>query len=222
MQSGSFVSFDGRCKRRFTTTRDDGAVVIVLDVLAVVLTVARTWPQFIRIVVRRDSTGVSGLTWMLVMISHLGWLMYGLFDHVVLLIVVNTLAALGCAAILVRLRPLHYLLIGVGAMGLASAALYAISNGALLTAVIGLSLVMFVPQVVTVFREPHYGVSPLTWTLSALSSMTWISWSFLVGRPVLAAAHYAMLPIALVILGKSSRRRSLVVPVPKGAATDAA
>jgi uncharacterized protein with PQ loop repeat len=185
-------------------------VVLILDVLAVVLTVARTWPQFVRIVVKRDDTGVSVLTWTLVMTAHLGWLMYGILDHVVLLVVVNTLCAFGCAAILLRLRPLQYLLVPAVGVPLASVALYGISNGALLATVIGLSLVMFVPQVLRVFRAPHHGVSPLTWALSALSSITWISWSLMVGRPLLAAAHYVMLPIALAILGKTLRRRSVM------------
>ncbi|HXW35919.1 MAG TPA: hypothetical protein VEJ87_15195 [Acidimicrobiales bacterium] len=185
-------------------------MVLILGVLAVVLTVARSWPQFIRIVVKRDNTGVSVLTWMLVMTAHLGWLMYGILDHVVLLVIVNTLCALGCAAILLRLRPLQYLLVPVVGMPLASVALYGISNGALLATVIGLSLVMFVPQVLTVFRAPHHGVSPLTWALSALSSITWISWSIMVGRPLLAAAHYVMLPIALAILGKTLRRSPVI------------
>lgn len=200
-------------ERRLSPMRDHGGVVLVLDVLAVVLTVARTWPQFIRIVVRRDKTGVSVLTWMLVMISHLGWLMYGILDHVVLLIVVNALCALGCAAILLRLRPVPYVLAPVVGMPLVSVALYGITNGALLAAIIALSLVMFIPQVLRVFRAPHHGVSPLTWTLSALSSVTWISWSIMVERPVLAAAHYVMLPTALVILGKTLRRRPGVAPV---------
>ena len=182
--------------------------MIVLDVLAVVFTVARTWPQFVRIVVRRDSTGVSILTWTLVLSAHLGWLTYGVLDHLALLIIVNILSALGCAVIVLRLRPLRFLVGPVAGTILASSALYEIRNGVLLGALIGLSLVMFVPQVVTVFRVPHQGVSPITWTLSALSSITWIAWSIMVGRPLLGAAHYVMLPIALVILVMALRRNT--------------
>jgi uncharacterized protein with PQ loop repeat len=187
-------------------------VVVVLDILAVVFTVARTWPQFIRIVLRRNSTGVSILTWMLVLSAHLGWLMYGILDHLVLLIVVNTLSALGCAVIILRLRPVAFLVAPVAGTALASWALYEIRNGVLLGALIGLSLVMFIPQVVKVFRAPHQGVSPVTWTLSALSSITWISWSIMVGRPLLGAAHYAMLPIALAILAMTVRSKRNMEP----------
>ena len=187
--------------------RHHGGVVVVLDILAVVFTVARTWPQFIRIVVRRDSTGVSFLTWTLVLSAHLGWLTYGILDHLVLLIVVNILSALGCAVIILRLRPVVFLVAPVAGTVLASWALYEVSNGVLLGALIGLSLVMFVPQVVKVFHAPHQGVSPVTWTLSALSSITWISWSIMVGRPLLGAAHYVMLPIALAILAMTARSK---------------
>ena len=71
---------------------------------------------------------------------------------------------------------------------------------------------MFVPQVVSVFGTPHKGVSPGTWAVSALSSMSWISWSILVGRPLLGAAHYVMLPFALVILVMTLRRKGHVEP----------
>jgi uncharacterized protein with PQ loop repeat len=189
-------------------------VVIVLDILAVVFTVARTWPQFIRIVVRRNSTGVSTLTWTLVLSAHLGWLTYGVLDHLVLLIVVNILSALGCAVIILRLRPAVFLIAPFAGTVLASWALYEIRNGLLLGALIGLSLVMFLPQVVKVFRAPHQGVSPVTWTLSALSSITWISWSIMVGRPILGASHYVMLPIALAILAMTLRSKRNMEPEP--------
>ena len=191
---------------------DHCRVVVVLDVLAVVFTVARTWPQFIRIVIRRDSTGVSSLTWTLVLSAHLGWLTYGVLDRVVLLMVVNTLSALGCAVIVLRLRPGRFLIAPVAGTLLASGGLYEISNGALLGVVIALSIVMFIPQAVKVVRAPHQGVSPVTWTLSALSSMTWISWSIMVGRPLLGAAHYIMLPFALAILAMTVRRNSRLEP----------
>lgn len=187
-------------------------MVIVLDVLAVLFTVARTWPQFIRIVVRRDSTGVSVLTWVLVMTAHLGWLTYGVLDHLLLLIIVNALSALGCALIVLRLRAVRFLVVAVAATGLASWVLYEIRNGVLLGVVIALSLVMFIPQVVKVFRAPHQGVSPLTWTLSSLSSVTWISWSLVVGRPFLAAPHYVMLPVALAILAMTRPRERAMAP----------
>lgn len=182
---------------------------MVLDVLAVVFTVARTWPQFIRIVVRRDSTGVSTLTWTLVLSAHVGWLTYGILDRVVLLMVVNTLSALGCAVIVMRLRSVRSLVAPVAGTLVASWALYEIRNGVLLGVLIGLSLVMFLPQVISVVRTPHEGVSPVTWTLSALASITWISWSIMIGRPLLGAAHYVMLPFALVILVMTVRKGDL-------------
>ena len=187
-------------------------MVVLLDVLAVVFTVARTWPQVIRIAVRRDSTGVSNLTWTLVLSAHLGWLTYGVLDHVVLLMVVNILSALGCGAIVLRLRPARFLAASAAGTIVASSALYEISNGVLLGVLIGLSLVMFIPQVVGVFGSPHQGVSPVTWTLSALSSITWISWSITVGRPILGAAHYVMLPLALVILVMTLRHKAKLEP----------
>jgi uncharacterized protein with PQ loop repeat len=194
------------------SSRDHCGVVVALDVLAVVFTVARTWPQFIRIVIKKDSTGVSVLTWTLVLSAHLGWLTYGILDRVVLLMVVNTLSALGCAVIVIRLRAVRFLAAPVGGTLVASWALYEIRNGVLLGVLIGLSIVMFLPQVAGVFRTPHQGVSPVTWTLSALSSITWISWSIMVGRPLLGAAHYVMLPFALVILVMTLRHQGRLEP----------
>ena len=107
-------------------------MVIVLGVCAAVFTVARAWPQFVRIVVRRDTTGVAPLTWMLILSAHLGWLTYGLLDGVGLLIIVNTLSALGCAVIILRLRPTRTLVTSFVGTVLASWALYEIRNGVLL------------------------------------------------------------------------------------------
>ena len=186
-------------------------VLLLVEVLAALLTVARTWPQFLRIVIRKDSTGVSAFAWGLVMTAHVGWLMYGIQDHVLLLMVVNALAASGCAAIMLRLGSVGPVVVLVMGTSLAAWTLYSISNGVLLSAVVGLSLIMFLPQAVKVSRAPHEGVSPVTWALSAASSITWIFWSFMVSRPALAAAHYVMLPTALVIMIRAMRGAPLAV-----------
>jgi uncharacterized protein with PQ loop repeat len=48
-------------------------VTTAVGVLAVTCGLSRAWPQVARIVVRRDTQGVSALTWMLSLCAFISW-----------------------------------------------------------------------------------------------------------------------------------------------------
>lgn len=179
-----------------------------LSVVAVILTVSRSWPQFARIVMKKDRAGVSVVTWALALASHVGFFMYGVLSPVPLLIVVNLLAGAGCAAITWVLRSPLLVLGVVAVAATASTLAFAVADGALLALITPLAIGMFIPQLVRVFRTSARGVSPTAWVLAALSSTTWIAWAWAIDRPSIVIAHFFMLPASLAILKKTFSTRA--------------
>ena len=134
---------------------------MILSVLAVVFTTLRSWPQFLRIIVKGERAGVSALTWAMALANHTGWFVFGLLSGVPLLIVVNIVAAAGCGATAWVLRSWAI----VGAVTTASlvipVAAFSRSDALLLAMITALSLTMFVPQVVRTVSGPDGGVYAL-------------------------------------------------------------
>jgi uncharacterized protein with PQ loop repeat len=185
----------------------------VLSVVALILTTLRSWPQFVRIVVRREQTGVSALTWQIALAAHTGWFAYGLLAGLPLLVVVNLLAGAGCAATTWVLRS-GVTVIAVTAAALAISALaFSVADGVHLAVVTVLAMAMFWPQLVRTFRAPAAGVSPTAWAVSALASTTWLAYAWAIDRPSIVIAHLFMLPAALVILGRRLTGRRPAVRV---------
>ena len=189
------------------------AMLAVLNVLATVFTVLRSWPQFTRIVVRKNRSGVSALTWSLALANHTIWIVYGALANEPLLIVANILAGAGCAAIVGSLRSPPT---SVATTILATAtalALLQLGENVLLIAGVSSAIAMFLPQAIRVIRSNSEGISTLAWTTSALSSITWLTWGFVRGRPALVTAHFVMLPVAIFIALNSWRHHRVAQTV---------
>ena len=175
-------------------------VLVIVSVLAVVFTVLRTWPQFIRIVVKKHHEGVSLLTWSIALANHTGWLVYGVLAPIPLFILSNLLAGAGCAATVWVMRgPQRTLAIFIGAT-VASVAIFELNDFVLLVLVNMTAFGMFVPQLVSVFRHNPAGVSVTAWVMASIASATWIAYAIVIGQPAIVLAHYFMLPAALIIL----------------------
>lgn len=182
-------------------------LVAVLGLSSIVLQQVRTLPQIVRIVRRRDASGVSALTWSLVLVSCLTWFVYGfVFDDPVF-IFNNVLTTGGALAVLLAMarcgaaswsRPLIvaaativllWLLVTVG--GHTAFAVFATAIG----------LVMFLPQVYRVFRSSDVsGVSPGTWGLIALSSFSWILYGLATMQPAVLGSHAVIFPSSLAVI----------------------
>lgn len=167
---------------------------------------ARSWPQFVRIVVKHDPSGVSVVSWTLVLANFTMWATYGVVSELPVLIVANVLAGLGSAGIVVSLGR-HGLAhrwqapaAVAAALAGASAVYLALGATALLSVATVMAVGMFLPQLWTVFKTEPSGVSPLTWWLGVLAGVVWLGYGFTIGQPEIAAPHAVMTPCALAIL----------------------
>lgn len=174
-------------------------LLICLSVLATILTVLRSWPQFIRIVAKGDGVGVSALTWTLALANHSGWLTFAVLADVPLLMLTNFLAAVGCAAIVWKVRSANLALLTITVASVLAALVFQLGESVLLVAINATAIAMFVPQAIRVLRTGSEGVSTAAWGIAALASMSWIAWGFVLERPTLVVAHFVMLPTSLVI-----------------------
>jgi uncharacterized protein with PQ loop repeat len=178
-------------------------LVLTLSVLTVVFTTLRSWPQFVRIVVRHEQDGVSVTTWSLALANHTGWFAYGVLAGLPVFVVVNLLAAFGCAGTVWVLRsPVRALAVAAATAALTLAA-HAVDAAVVLAIITGISLSMFVPQAVRAVHRPAAGVSPASWATAALASALWLSYAWAIGRFSLVIADFFMLPLSLVILART-------------------
>jgi uncharacterized protein with PQ loop repeat len=184
----------------------------LLGTLATCFTVGRTWPQFLRIVIRKDQKGVSLATWSIALTNHTGWLVYGILTTEVIFIISNTLAAIGCAATVCVLHAWRRMAQIAIISAVISVGIYGIAASLLLAVITGVTLTVVLPQLVAVFRSPASGVSTLAWIIAACSSITWIAWAVSIDRLTVVIAHFVMLPSAVAIAIRAARAHSHVQP----------
>lgn len=174
--------------------------VTIVSIFAVIFTIARSWPQFLKIVVKGERSGVSVSTWLIALVAHTSWCAYGVLSPVLLFIPVNILAGAGCAATAWALGARWQVFAAIAGGTGVSLIAFSISDPTLLTVIVMLSIAMFIPQMIKVFRSSPQGLSLATWVIAVLASSTWIFWAFLIGRPNVASAHYFMLTVSLIIV----------------------
>jgi uncharacterized protein with PQ loop repeat len=181
-------------------------ITAALSVVAVSCGVTQAWPQVTRIVTRGDVSGVSGTTWLMALAAGLVWETIGVLERVPALVVFNVLYSLGAATVLVMLWR-HGTLRGGTAAGVVASVLAVIAGVHLVVGRTGVSVlgvtistVMFLPQVVEVFRRPVTGVSAMTWWCCLVSSAAWGAYGTLTGTWVLIAANVVMTPAAALVI----------------------
>lgn len=178
----------------------------IVGVLAAVMPIARTWPQAIRIIRRKDASGVSVTTWALILANFTIWTIYGLYLQLPALIIANIGAGTGAICILISLS-VHananpFIAIATIATSTAiTLGLHALGGDETVWAAAStLAVVMFLPQVRTAFRSNPSGISPTTWWLGIVAGLVWASYGWSVGQLQIAAPHLVMTPCAIAIL----------------------
>ena len=84
------------------------------------------------------------------------------------------------------------------------------------------SLAIYLPQFAKVLRERDLdGVAPATWALACLSSISWGAYGLLIHKVPVYLPNVVLLPIAVVILVRTTRARN-AVPGPLLAPSDIA
>jgi uncharacterized protein with PQ loop repeat len=182
---------------------------------ATLLTIARGWPQTSRIAVHKNVTGVSALSWTLMLACNMSWIVWTVGMGVIPVLLANVLAAAAAAAVLLtiaRHSPLSTwqpLWAAAGSV-VASVGLLAIGGDQLLSvALTVLTAVMVLPQVVSAYRTDASGVSAITWLLSVGSSICWPTYYLLIDRPVMILPNVAIFISAALILVRLYRVRTV-------------
>lgn len=189
----------------------------LIGVPAAIASMAIGLPQLYRLLVRRDSAGVSVLTWWLTLCAGATWVAHNLRHGEVAAAVANGWSALTAAGIVYRCyadtRDQPFAVAGVvlGAVCVADAIAAVTMPDALgwIAAVIG--MVMFVPQVKQVLtRATSTGVSVGTWCLAIVASLLWAVYGVLHDDPAVVAPPVLTGSSALIIVVRvlAQRRRA--------------
>jgi uncharacterized protein with PQ loop repeat len=174
-------------------------------------------PQIVRLISRRDATGVSSVWAAFGVVTNSAWVGYLAAVGLWAAVPAPALAALTYGVALCVIAPLDRRLAWVwSSCGYAAllAAAGALGGIGVLGVVLSVTpAVQLTPQVIAVFRERcPTGVSPATWSLSIAEAMLWGCYGLLVGD--LALIGYGLVTSAgsALILGRwaatSSRWRS--------------
>ena len=195
-------------------------LVSAFGVASIISSIIRSWPQAVRIVKRRETVGVSALSWSLAFACNISWVAYAAGAHTTPPLIANLLTGVGVLAILGSLeRERRSGVVPVAAAVVATAVVCDVVAGLLFGAAgIGwvaasISIVMFLPQVVAVMTHEVDGVSPLTWWLIGASSSIWGTYGLLTDQWELVVGTFVVVPAAAVILVRVATKR-VVLPSP--------
>lgn len=197
-----------------------GVAEIATGALAIgcpVLTVGRGVPQAVRLV-RRGGEGVSVLTWQLWLLVCEPWIAYGFVAHVPAEVVTNvatfvvgtvtlslaarragTAARVLVTSVAASIAVLALVLSSIGSHDLAPISLVAVAG----------SLAMYLPQAVRSFRAPSLaGVSPSTYALGLVTSITWGAYGLLIAKVPVWLPSVVAVPASAAIVARLYTRRA--------------
>lgn len=186
----------------------------LVGVPAAIASTAIGLPQLLRLLARRDPTGVSVLTWTLTACSGATWVAHNLRHGEAVAAVANGWSALTAVAIVLRCRVDGRRLLTASAV--ASIAVIVVADLAAVVAApdalgwiaAGVGLVMFVPQAWQVLAGTNSaGVSAWTWLLVIVASALWGLYGVLHDDPAVVTPPVLTGVTALVILARLAQQR---------------
>jgi uncharacterized protein with PQ loop repeat len=179
----------------------------LVGVPAAVASTAIGIPQLYRLLVRRDPSGVSVLTWSLTVCSGATWVAHNLRHGETVAAVANAWSALTAAGIVYRCyldrwhRPFASSVTALVGVCAADAVAIAVAPDALGWIAAGIGMVMFVPQAWRVLSSvDSAGVSVWTWCLAIVASLLWGAYGVLHDDPAVVAPPVLTGSLALVIV----------------------
>lgn len=190
-----------------------------LGYLGAALGVAMVVPQLVRTIRDRSLPGVSVLSWSLMALACLSWLLYGVRTGEIPQIPGNVLLVSG--AVVVALAAPSALSVGLraallAASGLGLVALAVLASSAAIGFVaIGIALVSSTPQSVkSVLRRGATvsAVSPMSWVLRVASQLCWLLYALTVHDVRVVISAIVLLVNAVVVLVAETTRRTEPVP----------
>lgn len=155
---------------------------------------------------KRGGSGVSVGTWMLMYTAYCSWLGYGLRTNSPSQVAANVVAGvLGAWLLYVLLAGTRWRWVIILGAPVTSLALIMSLSEPAMNAVLLSFEAAFIPQIVKSYKAwrgkvPAPGVSLLAWTLSAVSSLLWLSYAIVGGRLLVVATCLIALVCASAIL----------------------
>ncbi len=188
----------------------------VVGTIAAALTILFAWPQAWRALRADHVEGISPVTSVMVLLTALSWLFFGILITDVPMMVANSCSGLAAACTVGVL--IHRRAIQVPNAAIAFVCWLAVTFAAyLLLAENGVGIVgtvlgatMAIPQAWHVFREGEDGVSIATYLLLAGVTASWLVYGILIAKPVAVAPNVIALPAALLIVARTAWDRYAV------------
>lgn len=182
--------------------------------LGALLGVCMVVPQIVRIYRNRSLPGVSWLSWALMALTCLAWLLYGVRSHEAPQIPGNALALIG-AVIVVLVVP-STMRSRDRVLGLTGAGLALVALAILLPTIsvgfiaFGIGLIATLPQTirsVTGSGQTASAVSVSTWILYAASQVCWLSFGLVMHDITVLIASTVVVTNALLVSASESLHR---------------
>ena len=168
-------------------------------------------PQLFRLLVRRDTAGVSVATWWLTAVAGLTWVGHNLRHDEVVAAITNGLSAAVAAAILYRCyrdspgQPRGVLAIPL-VIALVDAVVLMTAPDHLGWVAAGIGIVQFLPQAKAVLTTDELsGVSLPTWCLAVVAAALWLTYGVLHSDPAIVASPLVTGALSLVIVTRLLR-----------------
>jgi uncharacterized protein with PQ loop repeat len=189
----------------------------MLGYMGAALGVSMVIPQIVRTLANRKLTGVSALSWAMLVFSCSGWLLYGVKKHELVQIPGNVLLVSGAIVVVLlapaRLAaPLRAALLAAGLSAYVLLARVVPADGVVAIA-IGIGLMSSIPQVRQSLRRSAHersAVSLSTWWMRVASQACWLSFALLVHDWVVLVSAIFTETCNVTILVTESRRAAVV------------
>ena len=193
----------------------------LLGLWCTVLSVAFVWPQVARVYRQRTVDGVAPKGTLHVAVAASLWMIYGLARADLAISVAN--AAVVVAMALIAAQQIRYGALAARTAGLTAIAIVVVGGGALAISpdlvgwlAIAAGATSALPQTFHVLRAPSlHGVSVPTYALLCLTAISWASYGFGIGDPLIVVTNLLVLPCAVLVLTRTwvSRRSAVIVSV---------
>jgi uncharacterized protein with PQ loop repeat len=189
----------------------------LLGYLGAALGVSMVIPQIVRTLANRRLTGVSALSWGMLVFSCTGWMLYGVKTHEVVQVPGNVLLV-SCAIAVVLLVPARLAVPAratVLAVGLAAYVWLAsvVPAGVVVCIAIAIGLTSSIPQVLQSLRRSAHSRSAIslsTWWMRVASQACWLAFALLVHEWVVLVSSLFIEICNVTVLVTESRRAAVV------------
>lgn len=196
---------------------DENTLIQALAIIGPLLYMSTSVPALVKVLRNRDAQAVSPATLDLLVLSGMWWIIYS-WDIGNVPSLVSSCVAIISPLIIIGLKlasrefPVRSLLaLAAGLLVLPLLNAFDPTDVGAIAAALTLSIVMPTAWSVLIKHRPAPNASILFWVIQALTALTWLTYGFLIGHPILGATGIVVAPIATLIASRLWRERRLEV-----------